>query len=143
MSHRAARPLPDCFTFLLAKAYQAAHGHFKKTLEPFGLTNIQHAVLEGLWYADGQTATELGRLLVLDKATLSGVLARMEEAGWITRRPDHDDARQARVFTSDRADAVRSELIEARQRSDEALLSRFSLEERLLLKRFLDDLARA
>ena len=72
----------DCVIFLLAKAYQKAHGHFRKILEPYGLTNIQHAVLEALWYEDGQTAAEIGQFLVLDKATLSGVLVRMQESGW-------------------------------------------------------------
>ena len=131
------KPLPDCFTFMLAKAYQRAHGHFRRTLEPFGLTNIQHAVLEGLWYSNGQTATELGQLLVLDKATLSGVLARMQESGWIERRPDPTDGRVMRIFTSPRAEAIRDELIAAREASDAAILSRYTLEERLLLKRFL------
>ena len=87
---------PECFTFMLAKAYQKAHGHFRKTLEPYGLTNIQHAVLEALWYQDGQTAVELGQLLVLDKATLSGVLARMQDSGWTERRPDPHDGREGR-----------------------------------------------
>jgi DNA-binding MarR family transcriptional regulator len=131
------KSLPDCFTFMLAKAYQKAHGHFRKVLEPFGLTNIQHAVLEGLWYRDGQTATELGQLLVLDKATLSGVLARMEESDWVDRHPDSTDGRVVRVFSSPRANAVRSELIAAREASDTEILSRFNLEEKLLLKRFL------
>ena len=134
------RPLPDCFTFMLAKAYQRAHGHFRKTLEPFGLTNIQHAVLEGLWYSNGQTATELGQLLVLDKATLSGVLARMQASGWIDRRPDPADGRVTRIFTSPRADAIQDELIAAREASDAQILSRYSLEERLLFKRFLMEL---
>jgi DNA-binding MarR family transcriptional regulator len=131
------KPLPDCFTFMLAKAYQRAHGHFRKTLEPFGLTNIQHAVLEGLWYEDGQTATELGQLLVLDKATLSGVLARMDESGWIERRSDRSDGRVTRVFSSSRANAVKDQLIAAREAADREILSRYNLEERLLFKRFL------
>jgi DNA-binding MarR family transcriptional regulator len=131
------KPLPDCFTFMLAKAYQRAHGHFRKSLEPFGLTNIQHAVLEGLWYENGQTATELGQLLVLDKATLSGVLARMEDSGWIDRRPEPTDGRVMRIFSSKRADDVKEALIAAREASDEKILSRYSLEERLLFKRFL------
>jgi DNA-binding MarR family transcriptional regulator len=131
------KPLPDCFTFMLAKAYQRAHGHFRKTLEPFGLTNIQHAVLEGLWYEDGQTATELGQLLVLDKATLSGVLARMDESGWIERRSDRSDGRVTRVFSSSRANAVKDQLIAAREAADQEILSRYNLEERLLFKRFL------
>lgn len=131
------KPLPDCFTFILAKAYQRAHSHFRKSLEPFGLTNIQHAVLEGLWYENGQTATELGQLLVLDKATLSGVLARMEESGWIDRRPEPTDGRVTRIFSSKRADDVKEALIAAREASDEMILSRYSLEERLLFKRLL------
>jgi DNA-binding MarR family transcriptional regulator len=133
----AKKPLPECFTFMLAKAYQRAHGHFRKTLEPFGLTNIQHAVLEALWYQDGQTATELGRLLVLDKATLSGVITRMREAGWVERRPDLSDGRVMRVFSSPRANALRDKLIAAREAADKEILSRYNLEEQLLFKRFL------
>ena len=133
----ADKPVPDCFTFMLAKAFQRAHGHFRRTLEPFGLTNIQHAVLEGLWYENGQTATDLGRMLVLDKATLSGVLSRMEDSGWIERRPHPADGRVTRIFTSERADDIKDALIAAREASDEAILSRYSLEERLLFKRFL------
>ena len=77
--------IPDCTIFLLAKAYQKAHGKFKARLRPFDLTNLQHLVLEGLWYEEGVTAAELGKLLVLDKATLSGVLDRMVESGWIRK----------------------------------------------------------
>ena len=126
---------------MLAKAYQRSHGHIRRKLEPFGLTNIQHVVLEGLWHQEGQTAAELCKLLVLDKATLSGVLARMQESEWIERRSDAEDGRVMRIFTSARADAVKDDLIAARIRSDEELLGHFSLEERLLFKRFLLDLA--
>jgi DNA-binding MarR family transcriptional regulator len=122
---------------MLAKAYQHAHGHFRRALEPFGITNIQHAVLEALWYEDGQTATELGQLLRLDKATISGVLARMEDAGWVDRHLDAADGRIMRVFASSRANAVKDELIAVRESSDREILSPFSVEERLLLKRFL------
>ena len=131
------KPLPDCFTFMLAKAYQRAHGHFRKTLEPFGLTNIQHAVLEGLWYEDGQTATELGELLRLDKATLSGVLVRMQDSGWVDRRADPADGRVVRVYSSAQANAVKDDLIAIRESSDREILSRYSIEEQLLFKRFL------
>ena len=131
------RKPPECFTFMLAKAYQKAHGHFRKTLEPYGLTNIQHAVLEALWFEDGQTAVEIGQFLVLDKATLSGVLARMQESGWTDRRPDPSDGRVMRVFSSVRANALKDKLIAAREASDREILSRFNIEEQLLLKRFL------
>ena len=125
---------------MLAKAYQSAHGHFRKKLEPYGLTNIQHAVLEALWYRDGQTAAELGQMLVLDKATLSGVLVRMQDAQWIERHPDPADGRVMRVSPSARANSLKDEILTVRKTADTEILSRFSLEERLLLKRFLKEL---
>ncbi|MDD9302115.1 MAG: MarR family transcriptional regulator [Desulfobacter sp.] len=132
--------LPDCTVFLLGKAYQKAHGDFKKQLKPFGLTNMQHLVLEGLWYEQGLTASELGRVLILDKATLSGVLDRMVEGGWILKRQDPEDKRVSRLFPSDKANQMKSQLIDVRKEANERLLSEFNPEERILLKRFLRDL---
>ena len=93
---------PDCMVFLLGKAYQKAHGDFKKRLKPYGLTNIQHLVLEGLWHHEGVTASELGKSLILDKATLSGVLDRMVEAGWLIKKQDAEDLRVSRLFPSEK-----------------------------------------
>jgi DNA-binding MarR family transcriptional regulator len=135
------KPLPDCAIFLLAKAYQMAHGRFQEMLRPYALTNLQHLVLEGLWYTEGQTAAELGKLLVLDKATLSGVLDRMREAGWLTKRPDPQDRRVVRLFTTPKAEERKEELITLRRKANAQLLAGFSLEEQVLLKRLLKDLA--
>lgn len=132
--------LPDCLVFLLGKAYQKAHGDFKNRLKPYGLTNIQHLVLEGLWYRNGMTATEISRLLRLDKATLSGVIERMSETGWITRKPHPEDGRVHRIFTSEKADSLKTELIEERKTANEKILSRFSGKERETLKRLLREL---
>jgi len=131
---------PDCTIFLLAKAYQKAHGQFKKELKPFKLTNIQHLVLEALWFQEGYTAAELGKFLVLDKATLSGVLDRLAEAGWIRKEPDPEDGRVVRLYTAEKADEMKDELIVLRKTANEKLLSGFNPEEQVLLKRFLRDL---
>jgi len=132
--------VPDCTIFLLAKAYQKAHGDLKKDLKPFKLTNIQHLVLEALWYQEGFTAAELGKFLVLDKATLSGVLDRLAEAGWIRKEADPDDGRVVRLYTAEKADEMKNELITLRRAANEKLLSVFKPEEQVLLKRFLKDL---
>ena len=97
-------------------------------------------MLEGLWYEEGQTAAELGKLLVMDKATLSGVLDRLHDAGWIEKRRDPDDRRVVRLFPSKRANERKAELIALRRQANDALLERFSVEEQVLLKRFLWDL---
>ena len=131
---------PDCTIFLLAKAYQKAHGQFKKELKPFKLTNIQHLVLEALWFQEGFTAAELGKFLVLDKATLSGVLDRLADAGWIRKEPDPEDGRVVRLYTAEKADEMKDELIVLRKTANEKLLAGFNPEEQVLLKRFLRDL---
>ncbi len=129
--------LPDCTVFLLGKAYQKAHGDFQKRLKPYGLTNMQHLVLEGLWYQEGLTAAELGKMLILDKATLSGVLERMVEAGWIRKEQSPDDRRIFHLYPSAKANDMKEVLIEERKKANGELLAGFSLEEQLLFKRLL------
>lgn len=135
--------LPDCMVFWLAKAYQKAHGRFKARLVPYGLTNLQHLVLEALWYRQGMTAAVLGKMLTLDKATLSGILDRMVKGQWIEKKPSSHDKRQMSIFTSPKADRLKDDLISERKKTNEALLKDFSLEERILLKRFLIDFTRS
>lgn len=132
--------IPDCTVFLLGKAYQKAHGDFKKRLKAFGLTNMQHLVLEGLWYEEGMTAAELGKVLILDKATLSGVLERLKDGGWIVKKQDPDDKRVYRLFPSQKANDMKERLIAVRRLANEDLLAGFKPEEQILLKRFLRDL---
>ena len=130
----------DCTVFLLGKAYQKAHWGFKKLLEPYGLTNIQHLVVEAVVLEPGKTAGELGKALILDKATLSGVIQRLHESRWIIKRADEEDARVQRLHPTEKSIAISKEVAKARDRFDTELLAGFSPEERILLKRLLRDL---
>jgi len=132
--------LPDCTVFLLGKAYQKAHADFQKRLKPYGLTNMQHLVLEGLWYQEGMTAADLGKVLILDKATLSGVLDRMTEAGWIVKEQAPEDRRVYRLYPSAKANEMKEQLIAERRKANAELLSGFTLEEQVLFKRLLRDM---
>ncbi|MEW6263621.1 MAG: MarR family transcriptional regulator [Thermodesulfobacteriota bacterium] len=131
----------DCIIFLLAKAYQKAHGVFKRRLLPYGLTPIQHLILEVLWAEEGQSASEIGRKLALDPATLSGVLDRLAEGEWIVKETDPEDKRVVRVFLGEKGKdwELGAHLTRAREQANEEILSGFSLEEKVLLKRLLRD----
>ena len=137
---RLPEDLPDCMVFLLGKAYQKAHADFKKRLKPYGLTNIQHLILEGLWYQEGMTATEICKLLIMDKATVSGVLERMLETGWIEKRPDPEDGRVHHLYPSSKANEYKAQLIAERKEANRHILENFSVEEQILFKRLLRDL---
>ncbi|MGD9136741.1 MAG: MarR family transcriptional regulator [Desulfobacterales bacterium] len=132
----------DCIIFLLAKAYQKAHGNFKKRLHTYGLTPIQHLILEALWRKDGISASDIGKKLVLDGATLSGVLDRMAAGGWVLKDSDAEDKRVLRIFLTAKSKSLRSKLSQARNQTNEELLKPFTLEEKVLLKRFLRDMQR-
>ncbi len=132
--------LPDCTFFFLAKAHQKAHGLLKKRLTPYGLTNMQHLILEGIWYQEGATAAELGKLLILDKATLSGIIDRLDDGGWIEKRQDKTDKRVFRLYPSDKADDLKDELIKVRKKGNDFLLADFTMEEKIIFKRLLRSL---
>ena len=130
----------DCIIFLLAKAYQKAHGNFKKRLQPYGLTPIQHLILEALWREDGLSAGDIGKKLVLDGATLSGVLDRLASGGWVLKKSDAEDKRVQRIFLTPKSKDLKPKLSQARDQTNEDLLKPFTLEEKVLLKRFLRDM---
>jgi DNA-binding MarR family transcriptional regulator len=130
----------DCIVFLLAKAYQRAHGAFKGRLQAYGVTPVQHLILEALWEEEGLSAGDIGKKLMLDSATLSGVLDRMAEGEWIVKETDIEDRRYLRIYLTSKARELRPQLIEARKLANEEVLGCFTLEEKVLLKRLLRDL---
>ncbi len=125
--------------FLLAKAHQRAQGVLKGYLQSFGLTPMQCLFMESLWEEDGLSVGEIGRRIALDTATLAGILDRMTTAGWVRRETDPDDGRVARVYLTEKAQEAVSGLASAIEVTNNELLSNFSIEEKLLFKRFLRD----
>jgi DNA-binding MarR family transcriptional regulator len=135
-----ATPYDDCVVYLLAKAYQRAHGLLKRRIAAYGLTPIQQLVLGALWNDEGISAGDLGKKLVLDPATLSGILDRMAERGWVVKQTDPDDKRVLRIYLTNEARALEPKLTEERDSANEEILRNLSLEEKVLLKRLLKDL---
>lgn len=127
----------DCFVFLLSKAYQKGHRLVQNRFRPYGLTNIQYVVLEVLWNSDGLKAVDLGKQLNIDKATLSGIIDRMTEAGWLIKKRDNQDKRKLRLFPAPKANDLKEKLISERKAANEEMLSEFTIEERILLRRLL------
>ncbi len=129
----------DNIVFLLAKAHQRAQGVLKAYLQAFGLTPMQCLFMEALWEEDGLSVGEIGRRIALDTATLAGVLDRMVTAEWVRRETDQVDGRVTRVYLTEKAREAFPGLASAIEVTNNELLNNFSLEEKLLFKRFLRD----
>ncbi|SCX80423.1 MarR family winged helix-turn-helix transcriptional regulator [Desulfoluna spongiiphila] len=131
----------ECIVFLLAKANQKAQKNLKKRMKSFGLTTVQGLILGAIYEDNGLTASEIGQRLVLDNATVSGVLDRLIDGGWITKKSDENDRRVQRILLTEQANAsIVNELIQVRSDANEETMNNLSLEERVLLKRLLRDL---
>ena len=75
--------------------YGAANRVFrlhKPFLEPLGLTFPQYLVILDLLNGSPRTVGELGSRLGMDNGTLTPLLKRMEQRGWLSRRrATHDE----------------------------------------------------
>jgi MarR family transcriptional regulator, lower aerobic nicotinate degradation pathway regulator len=136
----SATPYEDCVVYLLAKAYQRAYAVIKRRLAAYGLTPVQQLVMAALWHDEGTSAGDLGKKLMLDPATLSGILDRLAERGWIVKQTDPEDKRLLRIYLTDEAKNLEPTLMEERDKANEEILRKLSFEEKVLLKRLLKDL---
>jgi len=64
----------------------------------------------------------------------------MVESGWIVKKPDLEDRRVQRIYISDKADSFKDRLINERTQANKDLLSNFTMEESIILKRLLRDI---
>ncbi len=65
-------------------------------LRPFGLTEAQFDVLMMLETQSENrmlNQTELGHMLLVNRSNVTGLVDRMEQAGWVQRIPDSEDRR--------------------------------------------------
>jgi MarR family transcriptional regulator, organic hydroperoxide resistance regulator len=89
--------IADCISFLTSAAAKAMNRLARERLAPHGITPSQYAVMRGLYEKGGQTGAEISASLVIDSATLTGVLDRLERAGFLARKADLDDRRINRL----------------------------------------------
>jgi len=79
---------------------------FDRNVRAVGLTRAQWFVLGHIVRTNGQTQTSLARETDMDKAPLGKLVDRLEEGGWVERRPDPDDGRAKRVFKTAKVDPL-------------------------------------
>ncbi len=98
-----------CFSLYAAsRAMTAAYGPFLKEL---GVTYPQYLVLLVLWETDDVSVKHLGDRLQLDSGTLTPVVGKLEQHGFVTRTRDDADARVVRVALTSTGRALRKKAL--------------------------------
>ena len=91
--YHEAMKLANQLCFPLYAAARNVTGLYTPWLKPLGLTYTQYIVFLVLWERDGISVTEIGERLMLDNGTLSPLLKKMEQAGYLERRRSREDER--------------------------------------------------
>jgi len=91
------RRLSKFLCFAVYSANLAFGRAYKPILDAVGLTYTQYIAMVALSEADKQTVSELGEKLFLESNTLTPLLKKLEQTGYISRFRDPADERQVRV----------------------------------------------
>ncbi len=95
--YHEAMKLANQLCFPLYAAARKVTSLYMPFLKPLGLTYTQYIVFLVLWEKDGLSVTEIGEKLMLDNGTLSPLLKKLEQAGYVTRRRCSADDRVVTV----------------------------------------------
>ena len=83
--------------FPLYAASRKVVNRYSPYFKPLGITYTQYIVFLALWEAGSATVGDLCRRLYLDNGTITPLLKKMEESGYITRSRSKQDERVVTV----------------------------------------------
>ncbi len=105
-NYHEAMKLANQLCFPLYAASRNVTGLYTPWLKPLGLTYTQYIVFLVLWEKDGISVTELGEKLMLDNGTLSPMLKKMEQAGYVNRNRCRADDRVVEITLTEKGKAL-------------------------------------
>lgn len=100
----------DRLGFLLHDASRLLRKRFEQSAAHYGLSSAQWRLLVRVFKEEGIAQARLAELLEVEPISVSRLVDRMEEAGWIERRPDPSDRRVRNIFLVDKSRAIFGEM---------------------------------
>jgi DNA-binding MarR family transcriptional regulator len=125
---------------LIRRAQQIAVAIFVEECRHLDLTPLQYAALVAIRDLPGIDATRLSEVIANDRSTLGGVIERLEEKGWIERRPSPDDRRVKLLHLTGTGADLLGQAEPHVRRAQERILEPLAEAERGTLMRLLTDL---
>ncbi len=136
MRSKPARLKHRNLPLLMLQAREHVIGRFRPLLNAHRITEQQWRIVRVLLEAGALEPREIGELCRLSSPSLAGVLARMEEIGFVTRRRLAHDQRRVRVSLTPKSRALAA-------RMAPQIETVYARVEQLLGKEFCEHLYRA
>ncbi len=129
--------IKDSVGYMLAQVCKLHRQRAESLLNQVGLHVGQEMLLSQLWEREGVTQNDLAESLLLQPATVTNMLRRLESAEVVDRREDPEDQRISRVFITVKGRELEDPVSEKWGQLEEQTFAGFTLEERVLLRRLL------
>ena len=84
---------------------------YKPYLDELDLTYTQYITMMVMWEHKELKVKEVGEYLFLDSSTLTPLLKRLEEKGYVTRRRSSEDERDLIVTITDSGEALKEKAV--------------------------------
>ncbi len=99
-----------CFAFYVCS--KEIIRKYKELLDPFNLTYTHYITLLALWEEDNVTVKDLGKKLYLDSGTLTPLLKKLENHGYVTRERCLKDERNVFIKLTAEGWELRDKMID-------------------------------
>ena len=101
-----AEDLNRTLGFLLHDASRLMRKRFDRRARTLGLTRAQWRVLAQLRRREGINQSALADILEIENITMGRHIDRLEDAGWVERRPDPEDRRAWRLYLAEKVQPI-------------------------------------
>ena len=102
--------LENQLCFPLYAAARKVTNLYTPSFRRLGLTYTQYIVFLVLWEEDGLSVGDIGHRLFLDNGTLTPLLKKMEQTGYVRRIRSEEDERIVHVFLTEKGRTLQNEL---------------------------------
>ncbi|MCZ1005950.1 MarR family winged helix-turn-helix transcriptional regulator [Streptomyces lydicus] len=125
--------------FRLARLHRMLAGQF---LRRSGLHPGQGLIMMHLWELGAQRQTDLVRLMDSDAATMTRTIRRLEQAGFVRRRPSPTDRRASLIEPTAAGHALRHDVEQSWSRLEDLVAAGLSIDEHTAALHTLERLER-
>ena len=115
----------------------------RDAVSPYGLTTTQFFLLTALYEEDDISISALAQKVALDKATLTGLIDRMERDGLVIRQVSPEDRRSVQVRLTPKAEKLRKTLTDLYHDINRHFLSFLTEKERKTFEQVVEKIENA
>jgi DNA-binding MarR family transcriptional regulator len=139
---RIPRFVDEYLGYLLGQANHALYKDFDVHVRAAGLTSIEWRVLATLHDSEPLTISQLAQEVLSKQPTVTKLVQRMSEQGWVLLKADPIDQRRTMVTATIAGKRLVRPLVEKAREHEAAMLRTLVPSEKAALKKLLAKLAR-